>query len=89
VAYTLTTEQQRLVLRLDKLGWDWKQIARAAGCSVDAARWVRPYEQRRPMDWTPALDAGAQLTERRSRSGWPQAKPSATSPGGSPSRPRV
>jgi transposase, IS30 family len=53
VAYTLTTEQQRLVLRLHKLGWDWKQIAREAGCSVDAARWVRPYEQRRPMDWTP------------------------------------
>jgi IS30 family transposase len=53
VAYTLTTEQQRLVLRLHKLGWDWKQIARAAGCSLDAARWVRPSEQRRPMDWTP------------------------------------
>ena len=53
MAYTLTTEQQRLVLRLHKLGWDWKQIARAAGCSLDAARWVRPSEQRRPMDWTP------------------------------------
>jgi IS30 family transposase len=53
VAFTLTTEQQRLVLRLQTLGWDWKQIAREAGCSVDAARWVRASEQRRPMDWTP------------------------------------
>jgi IS30 family transposase len=53
VAFTLTSEQQRLVLRLHALGWDWKQIAREAGCSVDAARWVRPTEQRRRMDWTP------------------------------------
>jgi IS30 family transposase len=53
VAYSLTTEQQRMVLRFRKLGWGWKEIARAAGCSVDAAYWVRPYEQRRPMDWTP------------------------------------
>ena len=51
--FTLTAEQQRIVLRLGKLGWDWKRIARAAGCSTDAARWVRPHEQRKAFPWTP------------------------------------
>jgi transposase, IS30 family len=53
VPFTLTAEQQRIVLRLSKLGWDWKRIARAAGCSTDAARWVRPHEQRKAFPWTP------------------------------------
>ncbi|MBV8462135.1 MAG: IS30 family transposase [Acidimicrobiales bacterium] len=51
--YKLTTEQARLVLRLGRLGWNWKSIAREAGCDPGTVRWVRPDEPRRPFGWTP------------------------------------
>ena len=51
--YIITREQQHAVLRLAKLGWGWKQIARQMGFSVDAVRFVRAYEQRPSFGWVP------------------------------------
>ena len=51
--YKMTREQQHAVLRLAKLGWDWKQVAREVGFSVEAVRWVRAHEERPSFPWVP------------------------------------